>query len=167
MITEDQLEHLAIQWFQDTGWNHVHGAVIAPEGVAAEREALRILTPALSHGEKEEERRLVEAVRRMGCPFRAWGFLVDGTQGAALGCRMMPRWGVGKERVKPLNKERRYPIALTMSGPWGSGLPHFMGFPWASADGFRRSLGGRPRWGVCNSQGFLVSLNQIKWRLNP
>ena len=38
MITEDQLEHLAIQWFQDTGWNHVHGAVIAPEGVAAERE---------------------------------------------------------------------------------------------------------------------------------
>ena len=35
MITEDQL---AIQWFQDTGWNYVHGAVIAPEGVAAERE---------------------------------------------------------------------------------------------------------------------------------
>jgi type I restriction enzyme, R subunit len=35
MITEDQLEHLAIQWFQDTGWNYVHGAVIAPEGVAA------------------------------------------------------------------------------------------------------------------------------------
>ena len=38
MITEDQLEQLAIQWFQDTGWNYVHGAVIAPEGVAAERE---------------------------------------------------------------------------------------------------------------------------------
>jgi type I restriction enzyme R subunit len=33
MITEDQLEQLAIQWFQDTGWNYVHGAVIAPEGV--------------------------------------------------------------------------------------------------------------------------------------
>lgn len=41
MITEDQLEQLAIQWFQDTGWNHVHGAVIAPEGVAAEREDFR------------------------------------------------------------------------------------------------------------------------------
>ena len=54
MITEDQLEQLAIQWFQDTGWNYVHGAVIAPEGVAAEREVLRTLTPALSHGEKEE-----------------------------------------------------------------------------------------------------------------
>ena len=38
MITEDQLEQLAIQWFQDTGWNYVHGAVIAPEGVAVERE---------------------------------------------------------------------------------------------------------------------------------
>jgi hypothetical protein len=116
MITEDQLEQLAIQWFQDTGWNYVHGAVIAPEGVAAEREALRTLTPALSQGEKEEDGRLVEAVRRMGRPFRAWDFLVDGTQGAALGCRMMPRWGVGKERGKPLNKERRYPIALTMRG---------------------------------------------------
>ena len=46
MITEDQLEQLAIQWFQDTGWNYVHGAVIAPEG--------RTLIPAFSHGEKEE-----------------------------------------------------------------------------------------------------------------
>ena len=27
MITEDPLEQLAIQWFQDTGWNYVHGAV--------------------------------------------------------------------------------------------------------------------------------------------
>jgi len=75
MITEDQLEQLALQWFQDTGWNYVHGAVIAPEGVAAEREALRTLTPALclrpsplrsgSHGEKEEDGRLAEAVRRL------------------------------------------------------------------------------------------------------
>ena len=113
MITEDQLEQLAIQWFQDTRWTCVHGAVIAPEGVGAEWEALRTLTPALSHGEKEKDGRLAEAVRRMGRPFRAWDFLVDGTQGATLGCRMMPRWG------------------------------------------------------VCNSQGFLVSLNQIKWRLNP
>ena len=56
MITEDQLEQLAIQWFQDTGWNYVHGAVIAPEGVAAEREALRTLTPAFSQREKEKER---------------------------------------------------------------------------------------------------------------
>jgi hypothetical protein len=162
MITEDQLEQLAIQWFQDTGWNHVHGAVIAPECVAAGREALRTLTPALclrpsplrsgSHGEKEEDGRLAEVRRRvavpgqvshvftrpehqMGRPFRAWKPVVDGTQGAALGCRMMPRWGVGKERGKPLNKERRYPIALTMRGPWGSGLPQFMGFPWTSADG--------------------------------
>jgi hypothetical protein len=66
MITEDQLEQLAIQWFQDTGWSYVHGAVIAPEGVAAEREALRTLTPALSQGEKEEDGRLAEAVRIFG-----------------------------------------------------------------------------------------------------
>jgi hypothetical protein len=156
MITEDQLEQLAIQWFQDTGWNYVHGAVIAPEGVAAEREALKTLTPALSHGEKEEDGRLVEAVRRMGRPFRAWESVGDGTQGAALGCRMMPRWGVGKERGKPLNKERRYPIALTMMGPWGCGMPQFTGFPWASADGFRRSLGRMPCRG-----------GRIERRLNP
>jgi hypothetical protein len=55
MITEDPLEQLAIHWFQDTGWNYVHGAVIAPEGVAAEREALRTLTPTLSQGEREED----------------------------------------------------------------------------------------------------------------
>jgi hypothetical protein len=33
MITEDQLEQLAIQWFLDTGWNYAHGAVIALEDV--------------------------------------------------------------------------------------------------------------------------------------
>jgi type I restriction enzyme, R subunit len=25
MITEDQLEELAITWFQDTGWGYAHG----------------------------------------------------------------------------------------------------------------------------------------------
>jgi type I restriction enzyme R subunit len=69
MITEDQREQLGIQWFQDTGWSCVHGAVISPEGVAAEREdfravvlkaclaeALRTLIPAFSQREKEKER---------------------------------------------------------------------------------------------------------------
>jgi type I restriction enzyme, R subunit len=56
MITEDQLEQLAIQWFQDTGWNYVHGAVIAPEGVAAEREDFRAVVL---------KGRLAEAVRRL------------------------------------------------------------------------------------------------------
>lgn len=56
MITEDQLEQLAIQWFQDTDWNYAYGAVIAPEGVAAEREDFRavVLTE-----------RLAETVRRL------------------------------------------------------------------------------------------------------
>ena len=56
MITEDQLEQLAIQWFQDTGWNYIHGAVIAPEGLAAEREDFRAVVL---------KGRLVEAVRRL------------------------------------------------------------------------------------------------------
>ncbi|MEO8615766.1 MAG: type I restriction endonuclease [Luteolibacter sp.] len=41
MITEDQLEHLAIQWFQDTGWSYVNGTIISPEGEAPEREDFR------------------------------------------------------------------------------------------------------------------------------
>jgi type I restriction enzyme, R subunit len=56
MITEDQLEQLAIQWFQDKGWNYVHGAVIAPEGVASEREDFRTVVL---------KGRLAEAVRRL------------------------------------------------------------------------------------------------------
>ena len=42
----------------------------------------------------------INAVFRGWCrPFRAWDLVCDGTQGAALGYRMMPRWGgrmVGK-----------------------------------------------------------------------
>ena len=56
MITEDQLEQLAIQWFQDTGWTYVHGAVIAPEGVAAEREDRGSI-----------ERSTLSIERKMGC----------------------------------------------------------------------------------------------------
>ena len=79
MMTEDQLEQLAIQWFQNTGWNYVHGAVIAPEGVAAEREdrgnidpsppvgyaGTRHRTPNIEH-RSEEKRSLEEAVRISG-----------------------------------------------------------------------------------------------------
>ena len=56
MITEDQLEQLAIQWFEDTGWTHVNGAVLAPEGVAAERDDFRAVVL---------KGRLAEAVRRL------------------------------------------------------------------------------------------------------
>jgi type I restriction enzyme, R subunit len=72
MITEDPLEQLAIQWFQDTGWNYVHGTVIAPEaepkgpsprpsptgrgGNTSEREDFRVVVL---------KGRLAEAVRRL------------------------------------------------------------------------------------------------------
>ena len=68
MIAEDQLEQLAIQWFQDSDWKYVCGAVIAPEGVAAEREDFRAVaepSPRPSpnrRGRKME--RLVEEVKR-------------------------------------------------------------------------------------------------------
>ncbi len=62
MITEDQLEQLAIQWFQDSGWNYIPGTVIAPEGVAAEREDFRAVVL---------KERLADAVRGapVGCCF--------------------------------------------------------------------------------------------------
>lgn len=41
MINEDQLEQLAIQWFQDTGWSYAHGPDIAPESAAPERSDFR------------------------------------------------------------------------------------------------------------------------------
>ena len=143
MITEDQLEQLAIQWFQDTGWNYVHGAVIAPEGVAAEREVLRTLTPALSQGEKEEDGRLVEVRLHVATPGQVR--CSDAMPGQVL--HEVTKQGFRKELGEPLNKERRYPIALTMRGPWGSGLPRIMGFPWARRIGVRRSLG--MRWATC------------------
>jgi type I restriction enzyme R subunit len=56
VITEDQLEQLAIQWFQDTGWSHANGADLAPEGVTPERVDFRAV---VLNG------RLAEAVRRL------------------------------------------------------------------------------------------------------
>ena len=56
MITEDQLEQLAIQWFQDTGWACVNGADLAPEGATSERVDFRTL---VLNG------RLAAAVRRL------------------------------------------------------------------------------------------------------
>jgi len=41
MINEDQLERLAIQWFQDTGWSYANGADLAPEGATPERADFR------------------------------------------------------------------------------------------------------------------------------
>ncbi|MBK1834438.1 type I restriction endonuclease subunit R [Roseibacillus ishigakijimensis] len=41
MINEDQLEQLAIQWFQDTGWSYLPGKDIAPDSEAPERSDFR------------------------------------------------------------------------------------------------------------------------------
>jgi hypothetical protein len=41
MIPENQVELLAIHWFQGTGWNDADGVVIALVGGAADGEAFR------------------------------------------------------------------------------------------------------------------------------
>ena len=55
-INEDELEQLAIQWFQDTGWTYVKGRDIAPEGAAPERNDFRTVFL---------KERLVSAVQRL------------------------------------------------------------------------------------------------------
>ncbi|ANJ68447.1 DEAD/DEAH box helicase [Halothiobacillus diazotrophicus] len=40
-MTEDDLEQLAITWFQDSGWEYRHGPDIAPDGDIPEREDYR------------------------------------------------------------------------------------------------------------------------------
>ncbi|RYU61421.1 type I restriction endonuclease subunit R [Methylolobus aquaticus] len=48
-MTEDELEQLALSWFQDAGWEYRHGPDIAPEGETPERADYRqfILTGRL------------------------------------------------------------------------------------------------------------------------
>jgi hypothetical protein len=161
MITEDQLEQLAIQWFQDTGWNHVHGAVIAPEGVAAEREDFRavVMKGRLAEAGRISGSRQIsrQSVARGGGDYRDMNRDIvsrfGGDSGRKLGIptEIAPRYfqmlSISVEGAKWENKERRCPIALTMRDPWGRGLPRSKGVPWASADGFRRSLRMMPRWG--------------------
>ncbi len=118
MITEDQLEQLAIQWFQDTGGVNIEHRTPNIERRSEEKrnlaEAVRRLNPKLPEAAVEEVVHVVTKPEHpKGRPFRAWNRVGDGTQGVALGCRMLPRWS------------------------------------------------------VCNSQGFLVSQNQIKRKLNP
>ena len=44
MITEAQLEDLCIQWFQETGWQYVHGPALAPDGATPDRADYRDVT---------------------------------------------------------------------------------------------------------------------------
>lgn len=60
MITEDQLEQLAIKWFQDTGWSYVNGADLAPEGATPERADFRAVVL---------KARLAAAVQRLNPQF--------------------------------------------------------------------------------------------------
>lgn len=56
MIKEDQLEQLALAWFQDAGWEYRHGPDLAPDGDTPEREDYRhVLLPG----------RLREALRQL------------------------------------------------------------------------------------------------------
>jgi type I restriction enzyme R subunit len=56
MITEDQLEQLALHWFQEAGWDYLPGPGIAPDGPAPERADYRAI---VLRG------RLAAAVRRL------------------------------------------------------------------------------------------------------
>ncbi|HRF81105.1 MAG TPA: type I restriction endonuclease, partial [Flavobacteriales bacterium] len=68
MITEDQLEQLAISWFQDTGWGYVHGPAIAPDGPAravAEADFGEVRPERTSYNEVVLKGRLLAALKRI------------------------------------------------------------------------------------------------------
>ena len=56
MITENELEKLALTWFQDAGWEYRYGPDLAPDGETPERDDYRqVLLPG----------RLLESLRRL------------------------------------------------------------------------------------------------------
>ena len=96
MITEDQLEQLALQWFQDTGWSHANGADLAPEGATPERAdfrtvilkarlgaAVQRLNPRLPPAAVEEAVHVVTTPAETGLPRNNRAFhrlLMDGVK---------------------------------------------------------------------------------------
>ena len=98
MITEDPLEQLAIQWFQDTGGENIDHRTLNIERRSEEMRSLvevppRVATPGrVSHEVTKSEHTMCR-------PLRAWNTMDDGTQGVAVGNRIMPRWGV--RRITP------------------------------------------------------------------
>ncbi|MFD1958180.1 type I restriction endonuclease [Novosphingobium panipatense] len=59
------VERASIQILQDLGWNYLHGAVIAPDGIAAERQAFSdvLLLPRLEKAVADLNPTLPEAAR--------------------------------------------------------------------------------------------------------
>lgn len=64
-FSEDVVEQASIEILQDLGWNYLHGTVIAPDGVAAERQAFSdvILLPRLEKAVADLNPTLPEAAR--------------------------------------------------------------------------------------------------------
>lgn len=64
-ISEDVVEQASIAILQDLGWDYLHGSVIAPDGVAAERQAFSdvILLPRLEKAVADLNPTLPEAAR--------------------------------------------------------------------------------------------------------
>ena len=87
--------------------NH-HLKAIFAEGELRPEATIRYYRIVRTEGKRE-----VARVRRMCRPFRAWNLLGDGTQGVALGCRIVPRWGGRKGPMRPSGARRRRP---TMKG---------------------------------------------------
>jgi hypothetical protein len=83
---------------------------------------------------RTEGKREVTREQRMGRPFRAWDFLVDGTQGAALGCRMIPRWGVGKGTRRAIEQGEAISDRLDHEGPMGKRFGSGHGLSMGTAD---------------------------------
>ncbi len=93
-MTEDQLEQLALTWFQDTGWEYRHGPDLAPDGDTPERadyrqvvlgrrlrEAMHRLNPGMPEVVLDEVAHRIEALHEPSLVQSNRGFheaLIDG-----------------------------------------------------------------------------------------
>ena len=97
MITENELEKLALTWFQDSGWEYRHGPDIAPDGDTPERADYRqvLLPRAAARGAAPPESRYPRTNAGRGpVPYRQAGPPLADSQQPQLS-RSAARWPAG------------------------------------------------------------------------
>ena len=70
-ISEDDLEQMSLEWFQEIGYTFIHGPLLAPDGETRERDDFRqvVLTALLKQQQEEGaklDQQIAENLRRVG-----------------------------------------------------------------------------------------------------
>ena len=73
-MTEDDLEQMSLEWFQEIGYTFIHGPLLAPDEETPERDAChQVVLTALLKQQQEQgaklNQQIFEDLRRIGCEF--------------------------------------------------------------------------------------------------